>query len=275
MKITSNQEAREAAELFRIQHRLGLQPLGDMVALIEQATGIDVAVMDVDDHHEHGLTMRDPERDVMFLGVAKTPHPMRQRSTLAHELAHILFDDWAEYDAGNWDRRSYGEMRADSFAGHLLVPRQGIREFLGNRSVELPVDLSDVVQWFLVSPQMALIAMEEAGYLDAADKKGLWHYSTPQLAVQYGWIDQYQALQSQSHQHRAPQRLLARAISGYREGVLSAQAIATLRGTDVVKAEHDLREAGIVQKEPDGTLDDAITVPPFDFDLTDLDDGSE
>ena len=65
-------QAKKAAISFRREHRLGLQPLGDLVALIEQTTG----------------------HDVTFIGIARTPHPMQQRSTLAHELAHVLFEDW-------------------------------------------------------------------------------------------------------------------------------------------------------------------------------------
>ncbi len=122
------EEAFTTAAQFRVRHRLGFQPLGDLVALIEQATGIDVAVLDVDDAHGHGLTARDPERDVMFLGVAGTPNPMRQRSTLAHEPAHIVFNDWADHGGGNRDRRSNGELRAGAFAGRLLIPRPGLRE---------------------------------------------------------------------------------------------------------------------------------------------------
>jgi Zn-dependent peptidase ImmA (M78 family) len=77
-----------------------VQPLGDLVAVIEQATGIDVAVLDVGPD-EHGLAMRDPARGTVFIGVARTRNPMRQRSTLAHELGHVLFGDWADADAGN------------------------------------------------------------------------------------------------------------------------------------------------------------------------------
>jgi Zn-dependent peptidase ImmA (M78 family) len=63
-------------------HRLGVQPMDDLA--------------------EHGLTMRDPRRNAVFIGVARTRNPMRQRSTLAHELGHVLFEDWADNDAGNW-----------------------------------------------------------------------------------------------------------------------------------------------------------------------------
>lgn len=44
-----------------------------------------------------------------------------------------------------------------------------------------------------------------------------------------GWTDQYKALQEQSDTRRAPQKLLARAIDGHVENVVSAQALATLR----------------------------------------------
>jgi hypothetical protein len=89
------------------------------------------------------------------------------------------------------------------------------------------------VQRFLVSPQIAAIALHEAGYISEATKRDWMMPRTPQLAARFGWADQYQVLQASSDRRRAPQRLLARAIAGYAEGVLPAQAIATLRGISV------------------------------------------
>ena len=138
-------QAKKAAISFRRKHRRGLQPLGDLVALIEQTTGHDVAIIDADPD-EHGLTMHDPDREVTFIGIARTPHPMRQRSTLAHELAHVLFEDWnSQTEFGS---RSPQEIRADAFARHLLLPEDGLRELLGNRKSLSTADLSAVVQRF-------------------------------------------------------------------------------------------------------------------------------
>lgn len=106
--MNAEADGRTAAARFRREHRLGVQPLGDLVAIIEQATGIDVAILDAGPD-EHGLTMRDPARDTVFIGVARTRNPMRQRSTLAHELGHVLFGDWADSDAGTWSDRSPAE----------------------------------------------------------------------------------------------------------------------------------------------------------------------
>lgn len=269
-------DARSAAERFRQEHHLGLQPLGDLVALIEQATGIDVAVLDAGPD-EHGLTMQDPERNVIIIGVARTQNPMRQRSSLAHELGHVLFGDWSGTKAGAWGDRTPEEIRADAFARHLLIPVDGLRDFLGTPDVVSQSVLSAVVQRFLVSPAIAAIALHQAGYIDKATKEEWMALTAPQLAVRFGWSDQYRALQADSDQRRAPQRLLARAIAGYAEGVLSAQVIATLRGVPVEEIEKELREAGVVPAEQPVVWADASDLPDADVDLTALEEalGSE
>ena len=124
-----------------------------------------------------GCTMRDPVREVTFIGVARTRKPMRQRSTLAHELAHVLFGDWN--DGEDLSARSIEEIRADAFARHLLVPGDGLREFLGPREAMSEADLSAVVQWFLVSPAIAAIALHGCGYIDTPTKCEWMAYSTP------------------------------------------------------------------------------------------------
>lgn len=261
-------EGRAAAQRFRREHHLGQQPLGDLVTVIEQTTGIDVAVLGVGPD-EHGLAMRDPDRDVVFIGVARTKHPMRQRSTLAHELAHVLFEDWTVTEG--WSEPSPREDRCRAFARHLLVPLEGLREFLGDRQVTL-ASLSAVVQRFLVSPAIAAIAFEQAGYIDRPTSEQWAEFYTPQLAARFGWIDQYRALQAESDKRRTPQQLLARAINGYALGVLSAQAIATLCGVTLEEAEADLREAGVYPTDSAVTWANASDLPDVNVDLSGLDD---
>jgi Zn-dependent peptidase ImmA (M78 family) len=171
MTPDAEKEGRGAAERFRDEHHLGDQPLGDLVTVIEQATGVDVAVLDAG-ADEHGLAMRDPERGAVFIAVAKTLNPMRQRSSLAHELAHVLFGDWTDNTCEGWAERGPSEIRADAFARHLLVPLSGLRGFLGDRAGLDHSTLSAVVQRFLVSPAIAAIAMRQAGYVTDATKDG-------------------------------------------------------------------------------------------------------
>jgi len=268
--VAAEAEGSELAGQFRHDHHLGVQPLGDLVAVIEQATGIDVAVLDAGPD-EHGMAMRDPARGTVFIGVARTRNPMRQRSTLAHELGHVLFGDWAGSNAGDWGDRDPAEIRADAFARHLLVPADGLRDFIVARSPAALSTLSAVVQRFLVSPQVAAIALRQAGHVDEATKQEWMTLSTPQLAARFGWSDQYQALQDDSDRRRAPQRLLARAITGYAEGVLPAQAIATLRGMSLDAVAKELQEAGVTPVERPIPWADPAALPAVHIDLAALD----
>ncbi|AFR11113.1 ImmA/IrrE family metallo-endopeptidase [Nocardiopsis alba] len=246
--MSAEVEGRTAAERFREERNLGVQPLGDLIAIIERATGINVAALEADQDH-HGMMVRDRQRDVMFIGVASTRRPMRQRKTLAHELGHVLFGDAMGGPAGAWGHPPFEESRADAFARHLLVPLDGLREFLGERGSPAKAELSElseVVQRFLVAPPIAAIALCQAGYIDDATKRAWLSPTTPQLATRFGWSDQYRALREESARRRAPQRLLGRAVNAYAEGVLSVQAIATLRGITRQEAEMELRDAGVV-----------------------------
>lgn len=270
--MTLEQQGEAAAAAFRSEHHLGVQPLGDLVALIERTTGHEVAVLDAGPD-EHGLTMRDPVRDVAFIGVARTRNPMRQRSTLAHELAHVLFGDWT--DGEDLSTRSPEEIRADAFARHLLVPGDGLKAFLGHRETPTEADLSAVVQWFLVSPAIAAIALRSCGYIDTPTKQEWMTLSAPRLATRFGWTDQYQSLQDDADRTRAPQRLLARAVSGYSEGVVSAQTVATLRGISAEAVVEELTEAGVIPKDHQPPWMAAADLPPVTVDLSDLEDDAK
>jgi hypothetical protein len=74
-----------------------------------------------------------------------------------------------------------------------------------------------------------------------------------------------------SDQRRAPQRLLARAIAGYVEGVLPAQAIATLRGISVEILMDELGEAGVAPAERPIAWADPGELPDIEVDLAALD----
>jgi Zn-dependent peptidase ImmA (M78 family) len=269
--VNTEAEGRTAAQRFRHEHHLGVQPLGDLVTVIEQTTGIDVAVLGVGPD-EHGLAMRDPDREVVLIGVARTKHPMRQRSTLAHELAHVLFEDWTDTESVGWSEPSPREDRCRAFARHLLLPLEGLREFLGDPQEVTLASLSAVLQRFLVSPAIAAIALEQAGYIDHSTREQWAEIYTPQLAARFGWTDQYRALQAESDKRRTPQQLLARAINGYGLGVLSARAIATLRGVTLEEAEADLREAGVHPTDSTVTWVEASDLPDVNVDLSGLDD---
>lgn len=262
-------EAQKCAETFRSQHHLGIQPIGDLITVIEQATGVDVAVLDVD-QAEHGMAAKSSRSDTVFIAVARTKNPMRQRSSLAHELAHVIFGDW--YDGRFVDKRDPLEVRADTFSRHLLLPEAGVREALGDRSNLTETDLSALVQFFQVSPAVTAIALNQFGFIGTEQKEAWMRLSSPMLATRHGWMEFYRVLQAESNQPRAPRRLLARSVEGYRAGVVSSQTIATLRGVAVDVVERELAEAGIFPREQEAPWDTADGLPTVTVDLSALED---
>jgi Zn-dependent peptidase ImmA (M78 family) len=272
--MNPEETGRAAAEAFREQHGLGAAPIADLVTLIEQMLGVDVAVTDAEDHG-HGMSLRDPVRGVAVIGIARTRNPMRQRSTLAHEIGHLVMDDgdFAGSGSAGDAERTRQEQGADAFARHLLVPLKGVRSMLRKRTAVTVADLSAAVQRFVASPQLVAIQLHQAGLIDAASKAEYMAYTTSQLASRHGWPDQYHALQAESDQHRAPQKLLARAVAGYVEGVVPVETIARLRGLPVEQIQHELDDAGIRPTQASIRAPADLPVPHLDF--SDLDEAEQ
>ena len=238
-------EAAAEAKRFRDNNGLGVAPIADIVALIEQTQRVDVAVLDVDDSDEHGLTMTDPERDVTIMAVASSEHPMRWRSTLGHELGHLAFGDNRLGEPASLTYDAVVESRAQAFARHLLLPADAVHQFMTSRDPADPATYSDLVQRFQVSPKIAAIQLRDTGYLNQIRFDHLAATFTPTLAARFGWMDQYRALQAESRQRRSPQQLVTRATSGYIAGVVTIETLASVRGIAVNDLLAELAHAGI------------------------------
>lgn len=193
---------------------------------------------------------------------------MRQRSSLAHELGHVVFEVWTEAPV---TRRSHEEIRADVFARHLLIPAEGLRHHLGDpgsRGIDEPA-LSAIVERFLVSPALAAIALAGAGFIDTSTKESWMLLRTRHLATRFGWSDYYAGLQDEANRPRPPRRLLDRALRGYILGAVSAETLASLRGIPVDQVVAELEAAGIRPEEQEPWAGPAA-LPRLDVDLTDL-----
>jgi Zn-dependent peptidase ImmA (M78 family) len=240
---TNEQRARHLAEQFRTQHDLGDGPIKDMFELVHSCAGVDVLSMEAAEA-EHGLSMLDPSTGTVVVAVATTPHPMRQRSSIAHELGHILAGDLEGAALLSPGERSPEEIRADAFARHLLLPLAGARRRLaaleGRASV---AHLSELVQEFEVSPSIAAIQLRTLGRIDAKTCAEWAGQSTSRLAAHFGWLSQYRGLAEDSAHPRAPQALMIRAVDGYHRGVLGIVEVATWYGQDRADLEAQLGPA--------------------------------
>jgi Zn-dependent peptidase ImmA (M78 family) len=242
---------------------LGDGPIKDMYELVHVAKGIDVISMKVPET-EHGLSMCDPASGRVVIAVATTPHPMRQRSSIAHELGHVLAGDLDQAESLTPGERSPAEIRADAFARHLLLPLKAIQRRLiadGTPARVSLADLSDLVQEFEVSAHVAATQLRMLKLIDADTCSSWSARSAANLATTFGWGSQYRALAADSSAPRAPQALMARAVEGYQRGVLGINELAAWYGRDPAELEAELgapRPAGEIDDNWD---DDAPLFP--------------
>ncbi|MDO5722121.1 MAG: ImmA/IrrE family metallo-endopeptidase [Actinomycetaceae bacterium] len=243
---------RRAATEFRKEINLGTDPINSLVWLIEHRMGVGVAFVKTN-ARGHGLTVQRGSQTMIAVGC--TPHPMRLRSTLAHEIGHLRLGTVSSSPSNSgWQERSCQEIQADAFARHLLLPLDSVRTWCESETLTLVV-LSNLVQHFGVSPKIAAIQLREAGFLDEDTADHWGNYSTRTLAQRFGWRSRYETMVAEALTPRAPQALFTRATYAYEWGLVSAAALARLNGSDsAIAMAKQLEEAGITpQPLPDIT----------------------
>jgi Zn-dependent peptidase ImmA (M78 family) len=253
---SNEQQATRLAQVFRQDHNFGISPIGDVFEMVHTATGVDVFSIDAA-QEEHGLTMLDPDTGRRVIVVATTAHPMRQRSSVAHELGHLLRGDLDTAEQAPPGERNPAEICADAFARHLLLPLDAVRTHLAKADAASLADLSDLVQTYEVSPAIAAIQLRTADLITEETCRDWMRRPCRHLALQFGWLNQYDSLADASRRPRAPQTLMKRAVAAYNDGVLDITELATWYGT----SEHDLR-AELCEPHPaPAAIDD-----PWDLD---------
>jgi|SRR6266851_589583 len=133
------QQGSLIADYERNRLRLGTSPLFELPEVIE-SQGVRVGHLPLDDTIS-GLFLADQANGLAILVNAKHSE-QRQLFSFAHEYGHLLFDRQVKGNVSRLaDREQLSEIRANSFAATLLLPEQGVREFLSSagKSRDLPL----------------------------------------------------------------------------------------------------------------------------------------
>lgn len=158
-----------AAQVRERDHRGPKAPIGDVFALARRLN-IHVFRRRLPVDKISGLTVHHQTAGPCIV-VNLDEDPYRQRFTLAHELAHALLDADKEVIVSFWSTSDLIEVRANTFAADLLVPRD---LFVGVRAEQV------TDEWFLnlahqlqVNAETLAIQMAGAGAIDAIRKADL------------------------------------------------------------------------------------------------------
>ncbi|MFN3322817.1 MAG: helix-turn-helix domain-containing protein [Bryobacteraceae bacterium] len=107
---------------------LGSGPLADLPALLE-AQGIRTGLVAMPSGIS-GLMISDPDVG-LFVVVNRNHPPVRQRFSWCHEYGHLLLDRARRAHVSRESERSdFLEVRANVFAANLLMPEEGVRQFV-------------------------------------------------------------------------------------------------------------------------------------------------
>lgn len=255
--MSSNERrAEKLAAGVRADHGLGHSPIKDLFEFVQTVTGVDALSMSAPEA-EHGLSMCDPATGRTFIVVMTTPSPMRQRSTIAHELCHVLNGDLQSTGPPLEPGVSNGEeILANAFARHLLIPMQGVRQHLEHfKGDPSTAHLSHLVQEYEVSPAIAAIQLRDASFIDQNTYLNWKTISTRSLAVNYGWLPQYENLKAASQRERSPQGLMTRAVEGYRRGALGLPELTIWYPHAAEEIEQRLDNSSVAEMPDDADFD--------------------
>lgn len=249
--------AARAAATFRNKYELGDAPISDLNDLLESYVGIDVAIIPMEPGLD-GMIVHDPHTGQRIISAACNQSPERQRATLAHELGHIELGDYAHAGFIQCQARTPQEIRADSFARHLLVPANGLDSYLEglklSKGTLIEADISRAVRYFAVSPALLLIQLERIGWLAHGQKEAWQVLTVPRLAARYGWSDEHRASRAKSATQQPPMRIVAQAVKAYENNLVGIEAIAIIRNMGVAALREEFEANGIqprpVQNRP-------------------------
>lgn len=227
--MSNEDQGRRLASETRAKAHLGSAPIADVFEFASTVAGADVLSVEAPEE-EHGLSTVSLRTGSAVIAVGVTRHPMRQRSSVAHELGHFIAGDLSTEGSFTPGARTDQEVRANAFARHLLLPLESVLRFRGEAIGE--AELSKLVQEFGVSPAIAAIQLREAGLIDS-NLCNAWRSKTAySLAARHGWLNQYRVLIEASMSPRAPQRLMERAATAVQKGIIDLDEAAEWYGLD-------------------------------------------
>ncbi len=131
-------------DAIELRKYLGLQlegPIGELIGVLENK-GILVLELDIDNDHFFG--MNGFVNDYPYIVINSSMRPERKRTTILHELSHLMFV-WDESE------EKENEKEATSIAGATLISKNDLIRELGIHKTALTKDMNLVCQEYGIS----------------------------------------------------------------------------------------------------------------------------
>lgn len=211
---------------------VGLSQEG-VINAIEVAFDVHVVVIDLPEGSD-GLSFSDGDFRIIVLATSSSA--ARQRFTLLHELAHVLFGDAENslIEEAIWTAgvdKTYEDKRADAFAAAVLMPRPIIDKIVDGRRIE---EAFPELAWKLcVSPLSLSWRLLNLRLIDKDARRKLGQLTSLGVARNLDKASDVLALNTEAQEPR-PARQLARAyVDAYFDGLVGLKPVAQVLGKPV------------------------------------------
>lgn len=229
-------KAQGTAMAAIVRDLLGSGPLSDLPALLESMLDIDTASLPLPEGLS-ALAAFDDARSVALVAVDVNEPRVRQRFSLAHELAHVLAGDGHAFDESQ--SRTPAELRADKFAQTLLLPPSEVNDWLTHHGYAPGIavsfeDACELADTYEVSPKTAWIALDDLRSAPSTPAP-----TSHTAALISGHLARFRQREASAHIARVPQRIESRLLAAFRAGHLSAGMVASLLDSPTTELESE------------------------------------
>lgn len=238
----------EVAEAVRTEMGLGASPMPSLPEALERL-GVDVVGIPLgeDDEVLSGACVRASGLRAALVNTSKWL--THQRFTLAHELAHLLFDDPSEEEfyaesAQDQRRSDPRETRANAFAAAFLLPAEALTAWpVRGASIDESA-FTDMLFTFKVSVRLLAYRLHNLGIFDAADRDEACAWKPSTLARRHNRMQEFREMAADRDDDRAPTRLYERALRAYCESRIGIGPLAGILRRDPEELRAELAEEG-------------------------------
>ncbi len=189
MKRLSQQAVENLAHKFRAEQGLSATEAINLKSLLRKLNIL--TLFRPLSESFYGISLKSPGGS-QFLLINANSTKGRQHYTIAHELYHLFYDEHCEpHVCAKSGGKNGAEYNADAFAAALLMPCDGVMQFLSNEEIKRKnVGLANIIkleQYFSVSRLSLLIRLKNLGLLSPQAFESLSKISVKESAVQYGY----------------------------------------------------------------------------------------
>lgn len=190
MKRLTPSVADSLAKKFRVENGMSLTEAINLKSLLRKLNILTIFRPLSDDFY--GMSLRSAA-GLKFILINSNNPKGRQHFSIAHELYHLFLDEDPCPHVCRQDEteKNVQEANADMFAAALLMPEDGLREFISTEEIKgTQLRMSTIIkmeQYFSVSRAALLFRLKNCKIIASAEYATLQKFSVIESAKQYGY----------------------------------------------------------------------------------------